>query len=248
MRIGILGTGMIGKQLSLKLCAAGHDVKIANSRGPETIQPDVLSNGAKAVTAEKAVIGTDVIIISIPLERIPGVAPLLSDIPDDVAVIDTSNYYPYRTGRFHAIDAGQVESEWVAEQLGRRIAKAWNAIYFRSFEDKSQPSGAPGRLAVAIAADDERDRKVAMALVEDTGFDAVDTGSIKDSWRLQPGAPAYCTDLTREELLPALRATERERLPKRRELFLAVMQERTNGSLLAIDADFPIRLARAIQM
>ena len=47
MRIGLLGTGHIGKTLALRLPAAGHDVKVANSRGPETIGADVLASGAR---------------------------------------------------------------------------------------------------------------------------------------------------------------------------------------------------------
>ena len=53
MKIGILGTGHIGKTLVRKLSAAGHDVKVANSRGPDTIEPDVLASGGRAVTAAR---------------------------------------------------------------------------------------------------------------------------------------------------------------------------------------------------
>lgn len=55
MKIGILGTGHIGKTLVQRLSAAGHDVRVANSRGPETIEADVLSSGGRAVTALEAV-------------------------------------------------------------------------------------------------------------------------------------------------------------------------------------------------
>lgn len=193
MNIGILGAGMIGKQLALKLAAAGHDVAIANTRGPETIGQDLLATGAKAVTAKQAVSSREVVIVSIPLERIPDLAPLFSGVSDEVVVIDTSNYWPYRTGIIKAIEAGQVESEWVEEQLGRRVAKAWNAIMFSSLENKGRPVGAPDRLAIPVAADVEYDRRIAMSLVEDTGFDAVDAGTIADSWRQQPAAPGSHT-------------------------------------------------------
>ena len=92
MKIGIVGTGNIGKPLAQKLSAAGHDVKVANSRGPEAIEADVLSTGARAVTAEDAVRDVEVLILSIPLNRIPGFAPELSGLPADAVVIDTSNY------------------------------------------------------------------------------------------------------------------------------------------------------------
>jgi len=158
VEIGILGVGHIGKTLTQRLAAAGHQVKVANSRGPHTIGADALSSGGRAVTAAEAVADVDAVILSIPLNRIPQIAPLIAAVPADTVVIDTSNYYPARDSRIEAIDAGQVEILWVTEQLGRPIAKAWNAIGSHSFAAKGRP--------------------------------------LADSWRQQPGAPCYCTDLT----------------------------------------------------
>ena len=248
MKIGILGTGNIGKSLVRTLSAAGHAVKVANSRGPDTIDASLLSSGAVAVTTADALVDVDVVILSIPLNRIPALAPLMARLPEQTVVIDTSNYYPFRDDRIEAIEAGQVESLWVAEQLGRPIAKAWNAIGSASLASKGVPAGTPGRIALPVAADRERDREVAMALVEDTGLDAFDAGSLADSWRQQPGAPAYCTDLAREEMGAALAAAERKRLPARRDLGVAVMQERLGDGTTNPDADWGVRLVRAINM
>src|SRR4051794_32751995 len=236
MKIGILGTGHIGKTLALKLSAAGHDVKVANSRGPETIEDDVLASGAHAVSSAEAVREVDVVILSIPLNRIPSVAPLVADLPAETVVIDTSNYYPFRDSKIDAIEAGQVESMWVAEQLGRPIVKAWNSIGSDSFARKGTASGSPGRIALSVAADREADRKVGMQLVEDTGFDAFDAGTLAESWRQQPGAPCYCTDLTEEELPNALASAERARLPKRRDL----VQGGGNGLPRAGRSGYPV--------
>jgi predicted dinucleotide-binding enzyme len=248
MKIGIIGTGHIGKTLVKKLSAAGHEVKVANSRGPDTIEAELLVSGARAVTAAEAVVGVDVVILSIPLNRIPDVAPLLAALPEDVAVIDTSNYYPFRDAKIDALEAGQVESDWVAGQLGRPVTKAWNAIGSDSFARKGHPAGTAGRIAIPVAADGERDRQLAMSLVQDTGFDAVDAGPIEASWRQQPGAPGYCTDLTAKELTAALATAERDRLPKRRDLAVAVIQERVGDGSTNPDAEFGVRLNRAICM
>ena len=248
MKIGILGTGHIGATLVKTLSAEGHQVKVANSRGPETIDRELLASGAQAVTTQEALSDVDAVIISIPLNRITDVAPLIAALPDETVVIDTSNYYPFRDDRIEAIEAGQVESLWVAEQLGRPIAKAWNAIGSASLATKGRRASAPNRMAIPVAADRERDREVAMALVEASGFDAFHSGSLADSWRQQPGAPAYCTDLTREEMGPALAAAERARLPKRRDLGVQVMQERLGDGTTNPDADWGVRLVRAINM
>lgn len=248
MKIGILGTGHIGKTLVKTLSAAGHDVKVANSRGPETIDTDLLISGARAVTTEEALRDVEVVILSIPLNAIPKIAPLVAALPEETVVIDTSNYYPFRDNRIEAIDAGQVESLWVAEQLGRPIAKAWNAIGSASLARKGKPEGDADRIAIPVAADRDRDREVAMALVGDTGLDAVYSGPLAESWRQQPGAPVYCTDLTREEIEPALAAAERARLPARRDLGVAVIQERMGDGTTNPDEDWGVRLVRVINM
>jgi predicted dinucleotide-binding enzyme len=248
MKLGIIGTGHIGKTLILKLSAAGHDVKVANSRGPASIEAGLLVSGARAVEVAEAVAGAEIVILSIPLNRIPEIAPLIKDVPAEAVIIDTSNYYPFRDSKIEEIEAGQVESLWVAEQLGRPVVKAWNAIGSASLAKKGKPAGTPDRIAIPVAADREHDRQVAMALVGDTGFDAFDAGSLRDSWRQQPGAPAYCTDLTREEMGAALAAADKPRLPKRRDLGVAVMQERLGDGTTNPDEDWGVRVVRAINM
>lgn len=246
MKIGILGTGNIGKTLVRTLGAAGHGLKVANSHGPDTIDADMLKNDTRAVTAQEAIVDVDVVILSIPLNRIPDAAKLLAAIPDETVVIDTSNYYPHRDGKIDAIEAGQVESLWVAEQIGHPIAKAWNAIGAASFADKGKPVGEPGRIAIPIAADRDADRVITMRLVEDSGLDAVAAGNLADSWRQQPGSPVYCTDLSRDEIPAALAAAEKDRLPKRRDLAVAVITERLGDGTTSPDADYLPRLNRAI--
>lgn len=248
MKIGMLGVGNIGKNLAQKLSAAGHELKVANSRGPETIDADVLSSGALAVDVSDVVKDVDVVILSIPLMRIPGVAPLLASLPAEAVVVDTSNYYPARDSRIEAIDDGQIESLWVQQEIGRSVVKAWNAIGSDSLARKGLPAGSPGRIAIPVAADDEKQRAVGMALVEDTGFDGFDAGALAQSWRQQPGAPAYCTDLTRDEMPAALAAAEAERLPKRRDIAVAAITERVGDGTTNPGADFGVRLSRVLFM
>ena len=246
MKIGIIGVGHIGKTLALKLAESGHDTAVANSRGPESIDHDVLATGAQAGTIQQVIQGKDVVILSIPLNRIPQIAPLLADISEGTTLIDTSNYYPVRDSKIDAIEAGMVESLWVTKQLGRPIAKVWNAIGSHSLVVNGKPAGAEGRIAIPIAADREVDSNVAIQLVNDTGFDAFDTGSLSDSWRQQPGAPAYCTDLTKTELTAIIDKAEKHRLPKRRDIAVAAMQERMGDATTNPDLDYGLRLSRAL--
>ena len=248
MKIGIVGTGHIGKTLARKLSAVGHDVQVANSRGPDTIAADVLAFGGRAVTAAQAVTDVDVVILSIPLKRIPEVAPLFAGVPAGTVVIDTSNYYPHRDGRIDAIEDGQVESLWVAERLGRPIVKAWNAIGSDSLAKKGKPAGSPDRIAIPVAGDGTTEREVGLALVDDTGFDGFDAGTLADSWRQQPGTPCYCTDLTRDEMPAAWAAADAARSPKRRDLAILAVTERMGDGTTNPDADYLVRLNRALYM
>jgi predicted dinucleotide-binding enzyme len=246
MKIGILGAGYIGKTLARKLAAAGHDVKVANSRGADTIPADVLETGARAVASEDAVIDVDVVIISVRPTSFDKIKALVAALPETTVVIDTSNYYPGRDGNIPAIDAGQVEGEWVAEQLGRRIVKAWNAIGADSLANKGKPKGDAGRIAIPVAGDRQEDRNVAIALVEDTGFDGFDAGILAESWRQQPGSPCYCTDLIYQEMGPALASTERHRIAKRRDIAALAIAERTGHETINPGADYLVRLNRAL--
>jgi predicted dinucleotide-binding enzyme len=225
MKIGILGAGTIGSTLTQRLSSAGHQVKVANSRGPQTIPAEILTTGAQAVHAGEAVVDLDVLITSIPLVRMPSLAPLLADLPAGAVVIDTSNYYPLRDGHIQALDDLQVESLWVTEQIGRPVVKAWNAITSGSFATRSKPAGDPDRIAIPVAADSDSDRELARTLVDATGFDGFDAGTLTDSWRQQPGAPCYCTDLTSKQMPGALAAADRTRSPRRRDLAMTVIAE-----------------------
>ena len=246
MKIGILGAGYIGKTLARKLASAGHDVKVANSRGPDTMPADVVETGARAVTSGEAVIDVDVVILSVRPTSFGEISPLVGTLPDTTVVIDTSNYYPGRDGAISSIDAGQVEGEWVSAQVGRRIVKAWNAIGADSLANKGSPKGDLDRIAIPVAGDRQEDRDVALALVEDTGFDGSDAGTLAESWRQQPGAPCYCTDLTYGEMGPALEAAERDRIAKRRDIAALAIAERTGHETINPGADFLVRMNRAL--
>ncbi|MGW0551758.1 NADPH-dependent F420 reductase [Streptomyces altiplanensis] len=217
MKIGVIGAGSIGAALARIFSAGGHEVAVANSRGPETIDAAVLEFGAQAVTAADAVRGKDVVILSVPFGRVPAVAGLFVSVPDETVVIDTNNYIPQRDDSVEAVEQGQVESMWVAERLGRPVVKAWNAVLEGTLLTKGVPAGTPGRVALPVAADSDEARRVAMRLVDESGFDPFDAGKLADSWRQQPATPAYCTELSLDELGPALQAADREQTPRNRD-------------------------------
>ena len=220
MKIGIIGAGNIGATLAQKLSAVGHDVKLANSRGPETLRDLARDIGVAAVSKEQAVKDVDVIVLSIPFAKYAELAGLFSLVSSEVVVIDTSNYYPFRDGAISEVDHGKPESVWVSGQIGRPVTKAWNAVLSQTFSEKGKPEGGPGRIAIPVAGDDTNAKKTATQLVSATGFDALDAGTLADSWRQQPGTPAYCTELTADELTSALATADKQRAATNREVLI----------------------------
>src|SRR5918993_4736756 len=108
MRIGIIGAGMIGGTLARRLAQLGHDVTIANSRGPETLAALAAEVGARAVAPKEAARSGEIVIVTIPERAVQDLPKdLFAGVPDDVVVIDTGNYYPARDGSIPAIEQGQ---------------------------------------------------------------------------------------------------------------------------------------------
>lgn len=243
MKIAVLGAGNIGKTLARRFATAGYEVSLANSRGPDTIADLVAEVGASAKYAEDAVRGVDVVVTSTPFVAVPSLAPVLAGAPAHAVVIDTSNYFPGRDGTIAAIEAGQIESEWVSEHIGRPIVKAWNNVLQGSLATRHHPAGHPDRTALSIAGDDAAAKFLAMHLMELTGFDAVDGGPISESWRQQPGSPAYTTELTREALLDALASADRESLPAKRDEMARQVAALNNQSV-----EDRLRIARDIYL
>jgi predicted dinucleotide-binding enzyme len=213
MRIGIIGAGNIGGTLARRLAALGHQVSIANSRGPDSLAAFARETSARPVTVEDAARAGDVVIISIPLKNIDKLPrDLFKGVPDSVVVVDTGNYYPrQRDGRIDPIERGATETRWVADRLGRSVVKAFNNIYARHLLERSKPKGTAGRIALPIAGDDPRAKEIVSRLLDELGFDAVDGGGLDESWRQQPGTPVYGTDLDAAGVRRGLAEAKQER-------------------------------------
>jgi predicted dinucleotide-binding enzyme len=202
MNIGIIGSGEMGSCLASKFIRLGHTVSIANSRGPASLKQLAGSIGAEAVTVEKVVKNKKVIIITMPQKNIPDLPKnLFKDLPDDVIVIETGNYYPsLRDGDIPALRQNGIDSLWVQEQLAIPVVKVFNSILATSINDLGRPKGEKGRIALAVSGDNITSKEVVFKLVDELGFDTFDIGAIAQSWKQQPGSSIYCRDIGLDEL------------------------------------------------
>lgn len=227
MRFGIIGAGTIGTIISKKLVENGHDVKIADARGIERLEGKELAG--TPVSVEDVMKNIEVLIISLPLKALPSVQNIINQAGEEVIIVDTSNYYPYRDGKIEEIENGMVESVWVSNQLGRPIIKAFNNLLAHTLENKGSSEGTSGRIAITIAGNDLSQKQVIMDIANELGFDTVDSGSLSDSWRQQPGTPAYCTELTKDELTKALKKANKEKAPLLRDKTMERFAELLSG-------------------
>ena len=218
MRIGILGAGSMGRILALHLARLGHHVSIANSRGPESLTALAAGIGAAPVSVADAARSGDLVFLAIPTKAVADLPRgLFANAAESVAVIDIGNYHPeLRDGRIDAIDRGMLDSQWVAQQIGRPVIKAFNNIFARSLLEKGAPRGAAGRIALPVAGDASDAKVAVLRLVDELGFDPVDAGDLENSWRQQPGTPAYCRDLEAAALRRALAEADRSRIAEYR--------------------------------
>ena len=232
MNIGIIGAGHIGGTLARKLVKLGHRVAIANSRGAESLAALAIETGAKAVAIADAVKDVEIVIVTIPEKSVPLLPKgLFRDLPREVIVVDTGNYYPsLRDGRIDGIENGATESAWVAQILGRPVLKVFNNIMANSLAEGGLPKGTAGRIALPVAGDDAHAKGVMIAMLDTLGFDGVDAGSLDESWRQQPGTPVYCTDYDVDGVRRALARADRARSPELRDLAITKMQQLPAGS------------------
>ena len=190
--IGIIGSGNIGSVLSRLAVDAGHDVVIANSRGPQSLADlvDRLGSGARAGTVAEAAAAGDLVVVTIPLGR---VQDLPADLLDGKVVIDTCNYYPERDGDTAALDSHELTTSELVQRhfAGARVVKAFNNIFAQNLGELQRPAGAADRTTLVIAGDDEAAEQVVAEFIDSIGYDVFDIGGLADSWRVQRDQPAY---------------------------------------------------------
>jgi 8-hydroxy-5-deazaflavin:NADPH oxidoreductase len=208
--IGLIGAGHIGSQLARLAVRHGYNVVISNSRGPQSLAALVAELGpkARAATPAEAAEAGDIVVVTVPLKRYRAVPvePLANKV-----VIDTNNYYPERDGHIAALDSeSTTTSELLQAHLATsKVVKAFNHIYAAALTTDGQPNGTSNRRALAIAGNDAAAKDTVAKLIDEFGFDTVDIGALKESWRIQRDAPGYGPRRTASQLREDLAAAKR---------------------------------------
>jgi 8-hydroxy-5-deazaflavin:NADPH oxidoreductase len=206
--IGVIGVGRVGSTLARHFARLGHQVAVSNSRGPETLKglQHELGDHAHALSVAEAAEYGDIAVVSIPLVA-------YRDVPraglEGKVVIDTCNYYPQRDGHFPELDDDSMaSSELIAAHLPTsHVVKAFNAITSVHLAEWARPTGDPARIAIPIAGNNAAAKRTVANLIDQIGFDAVDTGDLGSSRSFQPGAVLYGADASAEKVRATLGLT-----------------------------------------
>lgn len=221
--IGIIGAGNVGNALATSLVKTGHLVKVANTKGADSLKEFAAQTGAQAVNLSEVAQGVNVLIIAVPLHRIPDLEPLVKTVSPGVAIVDTSNYIPLLNGTIQQIEGGLAVSEWVAQQLNVPVVKAFNNMTSYGMANNGKPKGAADRIALPVSGDDTERKKVILELVDELGFDAFDAGFLKESWRQDIGEPAYCTEASVDELPGLLAKADVAKARRLRDIMIDIL-------------------------
>jgi len=190
--IGTIGAGHIGSAVARIALAAGYEVVLSNSRGPETLADLVaeLGSGASADTTLGAATRGDLVVVTIPLRAIDAVPtePLAGKV-----VVDTNNYYPARDGQVAELDDHTTTSSGLLQRHlpESRVVKAFNHIQAAQLAADGRPSGTADRRALAAFGDDEQAVALVQRWLDELGYDSVHGGPLAESWRIEPGTPGY---------------------------------------------------------
>jgi 8-hydroxy-5-deazaflavin:NADPH oxidoreductase len=193
--VGIIGSGQIGGTVARLSVAAGYNVVVSNSRGPETLDELVAELGplARAGTAEQAAeAGDQLVVVSVPVKA-------NGDLPAKAlagkTVLDTGNYYPDRDGQIDELNTGAFTTSGLLQhQLpDSQVVKVFNNIFFKHLLSLARPHGDPDRSALPISGDSDAAKAAVTEYLDSIGYDAVDVGPLDESWRQEPGTLVYGT-------------------------------------------------------
>jgi 8-hydroxy-5-deazaflavin:NADPH oxidoreductase len=190
--VGLIGSGYIGTTVARLAIAAGHQVVLSNSRGPQTLGDLVAELGpqARAARSGEAAMAGDIVVVTVPVKAYPN---LPADALAGKIVIDTGNYYPQRDGQVPELDSTSLtDSEFLLRCIpAAKVVKGFNNIFFKHLQNLPRPAGAPDRTYLPIAGNDAAAKATVTEFLDSIGYGTVDTGPLAEGWRQQPNTPVY---------------------------------------------------------
>jgi 8-hydroxy-5-deazaflavin:NADPH oxidoreductase len=200
-RIGIIGSGAVGRAVATRALSARIPVVLSNSRGPDTLKDlvDELGEGASAGTLVEAA-EADLVVVAIPFLKVPELADEVPDWSGRVVVDATNQFAQYEPTYSGFADLGdETGSEWVARHLpGATVIKAFNAMFAEYI--MADPRHHDGRQVLFFAGDNDTANAEFAAFGEALGFAPVLVGGLREGGRLmQLGGPLSALHVIKQD-------------------------------------------------
>lgn len=175
----------MGQMLARLFVTAGHQVQLANSRGPASLALLIEELGSNASAGNASdLVSSDVIVLAVPWARVPAAIAGLGDVAGKIVIDATNNRVGPRPEDI--VNLGQQSSSDVVAALlpGARLVKAFNHQPIAALGGL-QTTGRIEPYALFVAGDDAETKGVVARLIRDIGGEPIDTGSIGTGGRLQ---------------------------------------------------------------
>jgi predicted dinucleotide-binding enzyme len=205
-KIGIIGSGRLGTAVAKAALTAGYEVRIANSKGPESLKliTSVLLPGAKPCTVEDVVSLSDMIIFAIPLNKY---RLLPHDLFKGKLIIDAMNYWPPTEGAIQEFET-QSSSEFIQSFFKDSIViKSLNHVAYNELKQHSLPDHKKGRRIILLAGNDVAAKHLVEEFIDSIGFESYDMGELKNGVKFQPDTILFNTRYTKTELEKLLKVS-----------------------------------------
>ena len=187
MRIGILGSGLMGAKLGTIFARAGHEVVFSYARSDAKLRrlAREAGHGARAGTPAEAARDADALLLAVHWSRVPDVMRRAGEIDGKVIV---SCSMPMNANDTHLV----IAHKWSgAEELAKRYPRARVVAAFNTvpsevlFSVHASRRKRP-RPSLVCCGDDAKAKKVAVRLIRDVGFDPIDAGPLTMARSIEP--------------------------------------------------------------
>jgi predicted dinucleotide-binding enzyme len=189
MRIGILGSGLMGGKLGTIFARAGHEVVFSYSRSEKKLERLArdAGGGARAGTPAEAAKDADALLLAVHWSRVADVLKKAGDLSGKVIVTCSLPMNDSDTGLVVAHTSSGAEK--LAKKLPKaRIVSAFNTlpseVLFSVFESRSRGI----RPSLVYCGDDAKAKDVAAGLIRDVGFEPLDAGPLRIARYTEPFA------------------------------------------------------------
>ena len=189
MRVGILGSGLMGGKLGTLFARAGHEVVFSYSRGQDKLEELARSAGrsARAGSPREAARDADIILLAVHWSRIDDVLRQAGGMTGKVVVTCSLPMNAADTELVIAHTSSGAE-ELAHRAPGARIVAAFTTVPSEVLFGVFAARRKPNRPSLVYCGDDSGSKLVAAELIQDVGFDPVDVGPLRISRYLEPFA------------------------------------------------------------